>query len=52
VTGLLVAVSGWVAASVGLVLEFGTWTLIPAGVVTCAVGVLVDFEEVTSGKRP
>lgn len=50
--GLLVAAVGWVSTVVGVVVEVGVWTLIPAGAVTCALGVVLDFEEVAGGKRP
>lgn len=49
--GLIVAAVGYLAAVVGVVAQCGTWTLIPAGVVLVAVGLFVDWEAATNGKR-
>ena len=48
--GPSVAAIGVALLIVGLVVTFGAWTLIPAGVALAAVGVLVDLEGAMNGK--
>lgn len=50
-TGLFVALLGYVAAVVGLVLLVGVWPLIPCGVVLMAVGLFVDLDRVKEPQR-
>lgn len=49
--GLVMAAVGYVTAACALVWTVGAWTLIPAGVVLVAAGLLVDWEAATDGKR-
>ncbi len=53
--GAGVVAAGWVLLLVALVVLFGAWPLVPAGVVMMVVGTFVDLDRVkepTRGKRP
>ncbi len=52
--GLGVVAAGWLTLVVALVLLFGAWPLVPAGVVMMIVGAFVDLDrakEPTRAKR-